>query len=268
MINDIVTSLISPLGTALLLWSVALLVWVMNGRGHVSLHPGGTWPGRRPHRGCRTGPILAILGFAWLFIWSLPTTSDALRGAIELGAGPRTLTDLPHQPVAIVLGGGVSGPRPPMRPDPDLGSAADRLWHAARLYHAGKTPKLLLSGGTTRTGDGSEAQAMRRFLLDMGVPNSAIWLEDASINTASNAQHTAQLLRDQQITSALLVTSALHMPRARAAFEHAGIQVYPAPTDFEVIPMPLELHRFLPDASALLGSSRAFKELIGLWVAK
>ena len=255
MINDLVTALISPLGTALLLWAAALLIWVVNGRG---LHQG-----RRSFRGCRTGPILASLGFAWLLLWSLPVASDALRGAIELQAGPREISELPQQTVAVVLGGGVSGPRAPMRPDPDLGSAADRLWHAARIYRAGKAQRLLLSGGTTRTGDGSEAQAMRAVLRDLGVPDSALWLEDASTNTASNAQQTAQLLKAQNIQSILLVTSALHMPRAKAAFERAGLKVYPAPTDFEVIPMPLELHRILPDASALLGSGRAFKELVG-----
>ena len=259
MINDLVTALISPLGTALLLWAVALLMWVVNGRGRL---------GRPSFRGCRTGPLLASLGFAWLLLWSLPVASDALRGTIELQAGPREIRDLPTQTVAVVLGGGVSGPRAPMRPDPDLGAAADRLWHAARIYHAGKAKRLLLSGGTTRTGDGSEAQAMRTVLRDLNVPDNALWLEDASTNTASNAQQTAQLLKSQNIQSILLVTSALHMPRARAAFERTGLKVYPAPTDFEVIPMPLEPYRVLPDTSALLGSSRAFKELVGQWLGR
>src|SRR5690606_3989740 len=110
--------------------------------------------------------------------------------------------------------------------------SADRVWHAARLYHAGKAQRLLLSGGTVRTGDGSEAEAMRRLLLDLGVPDEALGLEDASVNTSSNAARTAELLRAAGIDHILLVTSALHMPRARAAFERTGLTVFPAPTDF------------------------------------
>lgn len=66
----------------------------------------------------------------------------------------------------------------------------------------------------------------------------------------------------------MLVTSALHMPRARAQFERAGLRVVPAPTDFEVIEMPLDLLQVVPSTAALDGSARAFKELLGRWVGQ
>lgn len=247
MISQLVTALVSPLGTALLLWALCLLL--------ISRHR-------------RLGLVLGTVGLAWLLVWSTPLASDALRGSIERQAGPRLLSGAPANAVAVVLGGGISGPRPPERPDPDLGASADRVWHAARLYHAGKARHLLLSGGTVRTGDGSEAEAMRKFLLDLGVPGSAIWLEQDSHNTTANAERTAQWLRQRGIERITLVTSALHMPRARAAFERTGLQVDPAPTDFEVIPMPLDLQRLLPDAAALNGSARALKELVGRWAGR
>ncbi|MEA3643378.1 MAG: YdcF family protein, partial [Lamprobacter sp.] len=97
-----------------------------------------------------------------------------------------------------------------------LVTAADRVWHAARLFHAGKFQQLLLSGGQVPTGDGSEAKAMRRFLLDLGVPDRAIRLEGLSTNTASNASATAALLQADGIEACMLVTSALqHAPRPR-----------------------------------------------------
>ena len=34
------------------------------------------------------------------------------------------------------------------RPTPDLGEAADRMWAGAKLYNAGKAPKVLLTGGS------------------------------------------------------------------------------------------------------------------------
>ncbi|NCC28430.1 MAG: YdcF family protein, partial [Gammaproteobacteria bacterium] len=40
----------------------------------------------------------------------------------------------------------------------------------------------------------------------------------------------------------------------------------PAPTDFEVMPEPAHLMRWLPDAEALSDSTRALKEYVGWWV--
>lgn len=247
MLSKIISALISPLGTALVLVILAL------GLLHFAVKP----------RWRRVGFCSGVFAVSWLWLWSAPVVSDALCGWIESQAGPRSLQLVPQANVMVVLGGGVSGPRPPLRLDPDLNASADRLWHAARLYHAGKAPRLLLSGGTVRSGDGSEAEAMQRFLLDMGVPAKAMELESGSDNTASNALLTSRLLKTEGVDQIILVTSALHMPRARSSFEKAGLKVTPAPTDFEVIEMPFDLLRVIPDADALDASARAMKEILG-----
>lgn len=248
MLNQLISAALSPLGTSLLLGLCALAVGVA-----------ASTPQRR-----RVSGVVASSALVWLWLWSTPLASEALRGHIESQAGPRDLMAVPAAPALVVLGGGVSGPRPPLRLTPDLGASADRMWHAARLYHAGKAPKLLLSGGVVRTGDGSEAEAMHQFLLDLGVPSRNMWLEPGSDNTRSNAQRTADLLHAQGIHEIILVTSALHMPRARAEFESTGLKVHPAPTDFEIIDMPFDLLRIVPDTAALHGTARAFKEWLGL----
>jgi uncharacterized SAM-binding protein YcdF (DUF218 family) len=104
---------------------------------------------------------------------------------------------------------------------------------------------------------------MRTVLQDFGVPPSATLLEEASRNTRENATMTAALLRQRGIDRILLVTSALHMERARRHFVAEGLSVEPAPTDFEAVPEVEGVLRFLPDAESLLGSARAFKELVG-----
>lgn len=109
---------------------------------------------------------------------------------------------------------------------------------------------------------------MRSFLLDMGVPASAILMEPASNNTSSNAAQTAQMLKAQGVQSIVLVTSALHMPRARRLFDQQGLTVHAAPTDFEVVDMPFDLLRVVPSTDALDGSARAFKELAGRWLGR
>jgi uncharacterized SAM-binding protein YcdF (DUF218 family) len=247
--SALITLLVAPLGTALVL---AVAWWALRRGDGV---PGG---GR--------GRVAAIAGAAavgWPLVWSTPLAGGALRGWIEGRSGPRAVEEVVAAPVMVVLGGATAGPRPPRRVYPDLTGSADRLWHAARLYRAGKAPRLLLAGGTVDTGDGSEAAAMRLFLRDMGVPDSVMVLEAGSTSTAENARLAAAVLRDRGVDTVLLVTSALHMPRARALFRRAGLVVHPAPTDVEIIDGPLTVRSFLPSATALEGSGRAFKELLG-----
>jgi uncharacterized SAM-binding protein YcdF (DUF218 family) len=85
-------------------------------------------------------------------------------------------------------------------------------------------------------------------LVSLGVPPDAVQVEDHSRSTYENARQTAQLLEQQKLQQVLLVTSALHLPRALATFRAAGIDALPAPTDFEVMPQPPHLLRWLPDA--------------------
>jgi uncharacterized SAM-binding protein YcdF (DUF218 family) len=147
----------------------------------------------------------------------------------------------------------------------DLKLGADRVWHAARIYRAGKAPLILLSGGSDRDLDTtSEAAAMQVFLRDLGVPDAAMLLEEHSRTTHENAVNSAELLNARGIRRILLVTSALHMRRAVLEFEGQGLTVIPATTDVEAVAMPLTPLRLLPDADALAGSARAFKELAGV----
>jgi uncharacterized SAM-binding protein YcdF (DUF218 family) len=206
VLSKIVATIVSPLGTALVLGVLALLLA----------------RSRRPARR-RFAAALGALAVVWLWGWSLPVASDRLRASLEDKAGPRTVEAVAAAPAMVVLGGAVAGARPPWRPYPDLTSAGDRLWHAARLYRAGKAPLIVLSGGTLHTGEGPEAQAMREFLVDMGLPAGAMLLEGQSTNTAENAGDTARLLRSRGIRRILLVTSALHMQRARGLFERSRL---------------------------------------------
>lgn len=214
------------------------------------------------------GALLMLLGLGWVGLWATPVFSDWVRGGLESRYPPRAADVLPVADVIVVLGGGIDVPFAP-RVYPDLGAGADRVWHGARLYHAGKAPRILVSGGMLpwRQTGLTEAEAMQAFLIALGVPRSAILLESTSATTRDNAVETARVMADIGLESAILVTSALHMRRAEGSFRAAGISAVPAATDHEVVndgPLtPLDL---LPQADALESSSRALKELIGLWV--
>lgn len=168
----------------------------------------------------------------------------------------------------VVLGGGIGGVAAP-RLLPDLSSAADRVWHGARLFLAGKAPTVLVSGGRLawQSEQPPEAEAMLAFLRDLGVPVEHVLLEGRSGTTRGNALETRQLADELGLSRMLLVTSALHMPRAVAAFRAVGLDVIPAPTDYEVVARrQLVLLDLLPDAGALSSSSRAMKEYLGMLV--
>ena len=109
---------------------------------------------------------------------------------------------------------------------------------------------------------GSEAEAMRQFMWDLGVPDQALVLENRSRNTSQNAEYSAEILAGQGIHRILLVTSAYHMPRAKGLFEAQGLEVVPVATDHEVLSRPL-WRNLLPETRALDGSSRAIKEIVG-----
>lgn len=215
----------------------------------------------------RWGMGTILVAVAWLWLWSMPIVADALTLSLEGPLVQRPVTELPTADAVVVLGGGIV-PGPPGWPYPDLGPAADRVWHAARLYHAGKARRLILSGGNLpwQGEQQPETVAMRQFLTDLGVPEAALVVEGRSRNTRENALYSAELMRELGIERVLLVTSASHMPRALGTFRAVGIDAIPAPTDFGVIPQPAHLMRWLPNADALHDSTLALKEYLGWWV--
>ncbi|MCB2264178.1 MAG: YdcF family protein [Candidatus Thiosymbion ectosymbiont of Robbea hypermnestra] len=214
----------------------------------------------------RLGAGLSLCGLLWIWGWAMPLVSDRVRLSLEAEYQPVAIDALPDADAILVLGGGIEGVAA-QRLFPDLTTAADRVWHAARLFHRGKAPIVVVAGGRLpwRANQGPEADAMLRFLRDLGVPEERVLLEGSSRNTFENARETGRLLADRGMDRVLLVTSAYHMRRARATFGAAGVRTIPAPTDYEVpAERTLTLLDFLPDAGALMRSSIALKEYLGI----
>ena len=76
-----------------------------------------------------------------------------------------------------------------------------------------------------------------------------------------------QLLAARGINRIIVVTSAMHMPRAAAAYREAGFDVVAAPADFQSEwEAPSAIFRWMPQADAFFNSSKAIHEWLGLWV--
>jgi uncharacterized SAM-binding protein YcdF (DUF218 family) len=216
----------------------------------------------------RTSRAVLAAGIAVLWIASTPLVSNWLYGSLEAGYPPVAIEELPQSDVAIVLGGAIGRQLSP-RLAPDAGEAIDRVLHTARLFHAGKTKAILVSGGNLpwQTASEPEAELIAGLLVELGVPRSAIALETESRNTRQNAVNSAGVMKLKNWRSAVLVTSAAHMPRALAVFEKAGIGVVPASTDVRVTyPLFESVLDLVPSAAALAITTDALKELLGIFV--
>jgi uncharacterized SAM-binding protein YcdF (DUF218 family) len=220
--------------------------------------------------GRRVPRAIAALAALSLLFFSSGLCSRLLLRTLE---DPYVLTSVSSASSAqaiVVLGGYLRIETRIPRPV-EIGSAADRLYCAAQLYHAGKAPLILLSGGNVAFLSSptapSEASAASGVLEEWGIPPSAILIEGQSQNTHENAEFSHRILAERGINRILLVTSAFHMRRASASFRRTGLAVLPVAADFmaqaEGSDLPLSL---LPNANALADSGLAIKEWTGLIV--
>ena len=209
--------------------------------------------------------LVLVCAGGWLYLCSTAWFADRLQQPLEAMYPPQALAQVPDAPVIVVLGGSTFGDGLGSNRF-DLGDAADRLLYAAELYHAGKAPRLLLSGGADAS-DESEAYLMSLALQTMQVPEQALWLEDKSRNTQENAQFSAALLKASGVSRILLVTSATHMRRAVGLFEAQGSAVHAAAADYQVLSGHRAVPPWLPTVHDLERSSRAIHEYVGFWVS-
>ena len=89
------------------------------------------------------------------------------------------------------------------------------------------------------------------------------WVEERSRDTAQNAQFSARILKAAGVRKVLLVTHAMHLPRAREAFIREGMEVVDAPTAFYAR-SPFSMMQLLPSANGLYRSFYATHEWVGL----
>ncbi len=205
------------------------------------------------------------VAFAVLWVSATPWFARTVAAPLERQNPPVEPAEAPLAEVILVLGGGTSPAHPP-RLEPDLGAAADRVWLAARLYAAGRAPRVVVSGGATSApleDDLLEADSMQYFLMAWGVPASAIEVEHVSENTWENCLFSAHLVAPAK--RILLVTSALHMPRAVALCEEAGFEVIAAATDFQPAEGTTGLD-WAPNAPSLALTSAALKERLAAFM--
>jgi uncharacterized SAM-binding protein YcdF (DUF218 family) len=113
------------------------------------------------------------------------------------------------------------------RPSPVLQA---RLDHAAALWRDSRAPLLLVTGGVGKGDRFSEADVGRRYLLGMGIPDSAILLEREGRTTGQSVRSSAEILRRRNLRVAILVSDPFHALRLRILAMRHGLRARTSPT--------------------------------------
>ncbi len=191
---------------------------------HFRLH----WPKIR-----RWGIRLAIVGFIWLFLVATVIHVYGYRDE--------------QQPVDVIVVLG-SGLRRDGRAGPSLTRRSSR---AAELWHQGVATQVICTGGKTERAPRAEAEACRDILLERGVPDEAITLENRSFSTEENAINTRAIMDAHGWQTALLVSDAYHMLRAQIIFRSQGIEAYISPVPVSEIPFSFYLWALTREVAAI-----------------
>lgn len=108
---------------------------------------------------------------------------------------------------ALVLGAGVNG----STPSPVFQSRID---HAVTLFRAGIVSHLLFTGGSSDGKELAESEAGRSSAIAQGIPSQAIFTEIKSRTTFQNLTEAGSIMKQQGLTSAVIVSDPLHLYRA------------------------------------------------------
>jgi uncharacterized SAM-binding protein YcdF (DUF218 family) len=104
-----------------------------------------------------------------------------------------------------------------------------RLDHAYELFEHGLAPVIITTGGAGKDPRYSEGQVGRDYLESRGVPDVNLIAETQGDNTEESVGRVANILRANGMHSALLVSDAYHLYRAKQMMAREGVQVYISP---------------------------------------
>lgn len=181
-----------------------------------------------PRRARRTAPKRKTSERRWLF--RLLTAGAAVVAGLFTWAAlarkfaPTGNTHRNHFDAIIVLG----------KPADDDGNPTPlqlaRVTEAVHEYERGVAPRIIVTGGAVAN-HFVEAQVMARTAEAQGVPPSAVYIEPNARDTIHNACYATRIMKQHGWTSAEVVASASHLPRAALIFSRLPIawSTHPAP---------------------------------------
>ncbi len=152
--------------------------------------------------------------------------------------GGNDTADYTEQTV-IVLGCGIRGERVSV-------GLAKRLDKAYEYHLKNPDAVIIVSGGQGPQEDITEALAMKRYLMEKGVPEDKIIMEGKSTSTITNLRNSREIMeeRGMSLSSVVFVTNAYHVYRtAYYAREEGFIRISHLGTDIIWYTVPMNYMR-------------------------
>lgn len=148
------------------------------------------------------------------------------------------------------------------RPSPQLRA---RLDHALTLWEADVAPVVMVTGGKLPGDRFTEAEASRRYLVDEGVPDDAILMEDVGRTTYESLESAAVILLAADADDVVLVSDPFHMKRSQLIASGFGLDARVSATPSSVVTGWSSARRHVQEAAGVaLGRLVGFERLSDL----
>lgn len=145
------------------------------------------------------------------------------------------------------------------RPSPQL---AARLDHVVELWPTGIARTVVVTGGNIPGDRFTEAEASGRYLIERGIPESALVYEDEGRNSYESLAAVSEILSDRGLNRVLVVTDPYHALRSRMIAEEVGLTASVSSTDTSVVTGTESLVRHLEEAGGVaIGRIIGFERL-------
>lgn len=151
-----------------------------------------------------------------LFVGSVITACIVVCAVFSINMARCIEKHIDEPGAIVVLGCRVRGEAP----SPML---ARRLDAALETLSENPDALCVVCGGKGGGENISEAEAMRRYLIERGIPDDRILAEDRSTNTRENITFAAELLKEYGIDRVVIVTSEFHQYRADVYARRCGL---------------------------------------------
>ena len=148
---------------------------------------------------------LILLFALWFLIHTIVITIDGLTNTSQ------------KADIAVILGNKVN----------EDGTLSERLQKRVDcglgLYQKGQVKQILVSGGLGKEGY-YEGDKMKEYLLDKGVPDSVIIVDNEGNNTLLSVKNTLDLQDSLHFKSIIAVSQYYHLTRTKMLFRKEGFE--------------------------------------------
>ena len=196
----------------------------------------------------KLGKVLIGLGIILYFLFSWAPLTNLLLKGLEDQYNKLTKERIGEANIIVVLSGG--GLISQLRVD-----------EAIRLYHLKDKEAEIIFSGSSPLSHISKGQEFKDYLIERGVNDEDITIEDKSRNTYENALNVKEIAGDD---SFFLVTSDSHMPRSMETFERLDMEPIPASANSQIVALD-DVLGYFPSGYNLRNADMALHEYLGIW---